>query len=286
MASLSVIALGVVVLSPAFAQVAGAKQRDQSRDIANLLKLSTALLTYTTDNNDQFPVTFQNISGGICLPNDPTVCGYRSMWTKHVYPYFGDWKYLRANDEYKFGASPQEYLNVSYGYNYGYLSTLCIANDPYSIELGCQTRDPGSPNSTQWYRSVSRSSVVDPTDTILMTDASGREFVSGNTQGSLVNPPDAYNADKYFYGPVQMGWGANCSNYRSQANGLVRTDRFRMWDGFAPRYLGKANVAFVDGHVAALSPAEAATGTNFDPNQSCTLTVVTDPAAYKWDPRH
>lgn len=98
----------------------------ESRDFAHLARISNALQMYTAANDEIFPLFYQNILGGVCLPNDPTVCSRRNVWQFHIYPYLKDWKVWTAPDEQESGDPTIDAFDLSYGYNYSYLSTLCF----------------------------------------------------------------------------------------------------------------------------------------------------------------
>lgn len=283
---IAIIAILAAILFPVFAQAKVAAKK--ASDLSNTKQLALCANIYITDTDDILPVAFTNISGGVCLPNDPTVCGYRSMWQFHMYPYLKNWTMLTAPGDSNLGSATGDAFNLSYGYNYGYLSTLCVQDGGYSqTKNGCPANDPGDPARTQWYMGNSATSINRPANIVMFADSGGKDFTSAQVVGSLVNPPDAWPSERYFYGPVQVGWGKGCSTYWAKANNLVKSGKWGDTDGFAPRFAEVANVTFVDSHSASRRTGQMASGTIYNPNVACTvMDYVNDYSKYQWDPRY
>ncbi|MBS1722214.1 MAG: hypothetical protein JSS66_04310 [Armatimonadetes bacterium] len=277
------------VVNPAIGQF---KSAHEAVDFQNLQRINAAFQNYVHDNDDTFPVFFQNIVDGVCLPNAPQICGYRSMWQFHIAPYLESWSAMRSPSDPPSGDPVYEAFNVSYGYNYAYLSTLCAARDSYSqTRLGCGLFDPGNPGANVFFESVKVSAVHRPATTIEIADGGGRDLPRPSTLGSIMNPPDAWPSEKKTFYPNARGWGINCDNYfhkNSSGGTSPYTGRWGDTDGFAPRYGGGANTIFVDGHSAWESSARGASGTNWAPNRPCDndWLLVTDYSKYEWDPRY
>ncbi len=280
---IAIIAILAAILFPVFAQAKLAAKK--ASDLSNTKQIALCANIYTTDTDDVLPTLWWNL--GVCLPLDPTQCNYRQMWQFAVYPYLKNYDILTAPGETKSGQALKDSFNISYGYNYGYLSTLCVANDSYSQSvLGCPATDPGSPGSGQFYLSISATAVTRPAQIVMFADGGGKDFLNATTIGSMVNAPDAWPSEKYFYGPVQVGWGKNCSNYYYKPNGQVSSGKWADTDGFAPRFGDTGNVCFVDSHAAPKKAGNMATGTNWTANGLCTALRVTDYGKYQWDPRY
>ncbi len=283
---IAIIAILAAILFPVFAQAKAAAKK--TSDLSNTKQIGTAVQIYMGDVDDTMPLYYSNITGGICLPNSPAQCGYRSMWQAHLYPYMKNWQMFTAPGENaKGGDGVQDFFNLSYGYNYGYLSTFCIANNATTMGLGCPATDPGAPTRTQWYNGISATSVTRPANIVMFADNGGKSFTGATTLGSMVNPPDAYNSAKFFYGPDGAGWGKGCKNYFG--NGDAATPSTGKWgdtDGFAGRYNDVANIVFVDSHSKGLKSSQAAAGTNLTPTLTCDAVLVTDYSKYIWDPRY
>ena len=194
------------------------------------------------------------------------------MWQGRIYPYMKNWDIYHcpsALHGIPTDAFTRFYM-ISTGYNYGYLSKLEV------------TADPGCPSVGQWFSSHSEAFVQKPADIVMLTDNGGQALnaLSGaSILGSMVNPPDAWPSSEYFYGPVQVGWGLNCKDY-------FQGTKWGDTDGFAWRHFDGGNVDFVDGHAKFYKVNSLASGTNYNPNVSCTATAVTDYGLYHWDPRY
>lgn len=281
---IAIIAILAAILFPVFAQAKVAAKK--SSDLSNTKQIAISTNIYTTDVDDVLPVLF--INQFACTPLDPTPanCIYRQMWQFGMYSYIKNWEIMTAPGETKTGVPLTDSFNISYGYNYGYLSTLCVANDAYSQQtLGCPATDVGNPTQGQFYLSIAATSVNRPANIVMYADGGGKDFKAATTIGSMVNAPDGWPSQKYFYGPVQVGWGKNCSNYYNKANGSVTTGKWVDTDGFANRYGDVGNVVYVDTHAGSRKVGAMAAGTNWNSNILCTNLRVTDYAKYQWDPR-
>lgn len=287
---IAIIAILAAILFPVFAQAKEAAKK--ASDLSNVKQLNTACQIYLSDYDDNFPIFFGRQNGGVCLPFAPAIpanCGYRAMWQFAMYPYLKNWSMMTAPGDSDYNALDAKGFNLSYGYNYGYLSELCIP-----AKAGCGSVDPGgSGNTTQWFRSHNATSVLRPAEIVMFADNGGKDLASAppTILGSMVNPPDAWPSTEYFYGLVQVGWGSACINYFAVGNcaagqpcGL--TGKWAPTDGFATRYAQGGNVSFVDGHAKFGKAGNMAVGTNYNPAQNCTLVVVTDATKYPWDPRY
>ncbi|MER3495632.1 MAG: hypothetical protein C4320_01700 [Armatimonadota bacterium] len=284
---IAIIAILAAILFPVFAQAKAAAKK--ASDLSNVKQLGTAAQVYLADVDDTFPVYYTRIAGGICLPNAPTQCGYRSMYQAHLFPYVKNWSILTAPGETQIGGNGvQDFFNLSYGYNYGYLSTLCLLNDATTMGLGCSATDAGSPAATQWYTGINATSVTRPANIVMFASSGGKTFKNPVTLGSMVNPPDAYQSEKYFYGPDGAGWGKGCKNYfgNGDPSGAPNTGLYGDTDGFATRYTNVGNIVFVDSHAKGFSASAAAQGTNISPTRTCDTLLVTDYSKYMWDPRY
>lgn len=279
---IAIIAILAAILFPVFAQAKQAAKK--TGDLSNVKQLNTASQIYMTDYDDMMPVLFTRITGGVCSPVSSTTCGLRSMWQNHMYSYMKNWQILTAPDDPNFTAPDQVYSNISYGYNYGYLSVLCPINFGGN---GCPLTDPGSPAAASFFIAKPATSVVRPAEIVMFADNGGKDFTSATILGSIVNVPDAWPSDHYFYGPVEVGWGDGCQNYfNATASGGLSKGKWEDTDGFAPRYGNGGNVSYVDGHAKFQQVGALAAGTNWNKNINCTTIAVTNAAKYAWDPRN
>jgi len=274
---IAIIAILAAILFPVFAQA-----REKARAIScvsNMKQISTAIMMYVQDYDETFPLYFAGLCARVPNPLDPNDApggtdgpGRRPMWQYQIYPYLKNWDvYGCPSDSPASTNVIEKFYDLSYGYNYGYLSTLTT------------TADPGCPTVTQWFAGVSLATVKRPSNTVLLADTGGRAaFPGGSTLGSMVNPPDAWPSTNYFYGPDTVGWGQNCGNYFANTPGA----KWANTGGFAWRHSEGGNVAFTDGHVKYNKIGALGVGTN-NANLAldCTATCVTDYSQYEWDPR-
>jgi prepilin-type N-terminal cleavage/methylation domain-containing protein/prepilin-type processing-associated H-X9-DG protein len=268
---IAIIAILAAILFPVFAQ---AREKARSTScLSNLKQIGTAMMMYTQDYDENLPHFSQYCSRipNPLKPNDPAnPAGVREMWQATIYPYTKNWQIFSCPSDVAIpnDAFTQFYM-LSYGYNYGYLSKLQTGNDP-----GC-----GTP---QYFSSHSLAEVVQPASIIMVADNGGKAMYANtgtSTLGSMVNPPDAWPSSEFFYGPSQVGWGLNCTDYFAGT-------KWGDTDGFAWRHSNGGNAVFVDGHAKWNQVNNAASGTNYNPQKSCTNVLVTDYSQYKWDPRY
>ena len=273
---IAIIAILAAILFPVFAQ-AREKARATSC-LSNTKQLGLGIIMYTQDYDETFPL----YSAGYCnriqnpldandKPGGSTGQGRWPMWQAQLYPYLKNWDILSCpSDAVATANNIEKFYNLSYGYNYGYLSKLETTDDP-----GCAV--------PQWFSGVSVAVVQRPADTVMLADTGGRAaFPGGNTLGSMINPPDAQTSDFYFFGATSVGWGQNCDNYYDTTPG----QKWANTGGFAWRHNDGGNVAFTDGHSKYAKIGALGLGTNnADLSLSCTATCVKDYSQYKWDPR-
>jgi prepilin-type N-terminal cleavage/methylation domain-containing protein/prepilin-type processing-associated H-X9-DG protein len=268
---IAIIAILAAILFPVFAQ-AREKARGASC-LSNTKQIGLGILMYVQDYDEDFP-HYSDYCVRIPDPLKPTdpnhPAGVRNMWQAGVYPYIKNWQiYTCPSDSIPSSTDPfVNFYDLSYGYNYGYLSTLEVTADP-----GC--------GATQWFAAVGLAQVQQPAQIVMIADAGGKTFNAsgGSTLGSMVNPPDAWPSTQYFYGAAQVGWGLNCDDY-------FYGTKWGDTDGFAWRHINGGNVCMVDGHAKFFQVARLASGTNYNPNSSCTNLLVTDYSQYDWDPRY
>jgi prepilin-type N-terminal cleavage/methylation domain-containing protein/prepilin-type processing-associated H-X9-DG protein len=281
---IAIIAILAAILFPVFAQ-AREKAR-QTSCLSNMKQINTAFMMYTQDYDENMPLfsasfcptaRYQNPLDPNDRPGGSTGPGRRMMWQLALFPYNKSWDiYSCPSDAPAPTNLVARFHNISYGYNYGYLSKLEVTPDP----SGC--------GISQWFSGRSLAVVGRPAEIISFTDGGGRAAFGegGTTLGSMVNPPDAYISTEFFYGPSGVGWGPNCQNYFNPAQG-AQTNRWFATDGFAFRHNEGGNVAFVDGHVKFNRVNSLMRGTN-SPTLAltCEAVRVTEYAQYQWDPRY
>ncbi len=271
---IAIIAILAAILFPVFAQAKEAAKK--TSDLSNVKQLGTGSLIYMGDNDDGFPLYVASYctSNRIQNPLDPndkpggtTGIGRRPMWQAQIYPYVKSWDMYFAPADSKPANLVARFHNLSYGYNYGYLSKLEVTADP----SGC--------GINQWFSGKSSSAVENSSNIVMFADGGGVAFGNvGSTLGSMVNPPDAWPSTEYFYGPTEVGWGFQCLDY-------FQGTKWQDTDGFAGRYAGGGNTTQTDSSAKFRKVSALAIGTNYLPTVSCTSTKVTDKGKYMWDPR-
>lgn len=274
---IAIIAILAAILFPVFAQA-----REKARAIScvsNLKQIGTAMLMYTQDYDENW-ATACSFCQGARIPNplDPNDSpanggGRRPLWQGKIYPYTKNWDiYNCPSDPYKKTTAVDRYHYISYGYNYGYLSTLSFkgAGGPGEGD------DPGCGGT--WFKGVSLAAVLRPAQIVMVTDNGGKD--PGNSyyfMGSGVNPPDAQLSAYYFWSPGPAGWGVDAQNY---------SGKYDPTGNFAPRHNEGGNVVLCDGHAKYFKTNNLAAGTNYNPTLSATQLSVTDYSQYMWDPNH
>ena len=272
---IAIIAILAAILFPVFAQ-ARAKARAIS-SLSNLKQIGTAMMMYTQDFDENWvsATTFCN-GTKIANPLDPTdPVLVRPMWQARIFPYTKNRDiYNCPSDPYKKTSAYDRFYYLSYGYNYGYLSTLSFTGAGGPAEGG----DPAGAacGTSTWFRAVGLAAINRPASIVMIADNGGKD--PGNSyyfMGSGVNPPDAQPSQRYFWGAGPVGWGAGAMNYSGK------------WDptgNVAFRHNDSGNAVLCDGHAKAFKPGGLASGTNYSPTQSAANTAVTDYSQYMWDP--
>ncbi len=279
--ALSVFVLTTLITLPVLSQSTDYKSRAMMRDASHLLKIGNAMELYLGDNDQNFPLHRQQYANGVCAPFAPSICGLHSRWYFHIYPYLNDWRSLYRPDR----LAPQPQIDtlsrISYGYNYSYLNEVCVVGSKSFVIQGCNSPDPGNPNGTTWYLSRSFHLSSNPSGLIVAMDSFG-DFAHYYQSGSAVSPPDSGTFNRATFESPWDGWGMDCYPHYDSAN-IELKPNYADHEFFDPRFSGKGNVLFGDGHVELLAPEEVAAGTNYHPGAPCTDIRMTDPSRYLWD---
>jgi prepilin-type N-terminal cleavage/methylation domain-containing protein len=271
---IAIIAILAAILFPVFAQAKEAAKK--TSDLSNTKQIGLSAVMYAGDADDMFPnyasfctsARIQNPLDANDKPGGTTGIGRRPMWQAKVFPYMKSWDLFFAPGDTKPTNLVARFHNISYGYNYGYISKLEVTPDP-----GCPTE------VSQWFSAKSSSVIENPSNIVMFASGGGTSFKEvGSTLGSMVNPPDAWPSTEYFYGPTEVGWGLGCLTY-------FQGSKWQDSDGFAFRYNEGGNVTHTDSSAKFYKLSSAAIGTNYNKNQNCKLTKVTNKGQYKWDPR-
>ena len=271
---IAIIAILAAILFPVFAQA-----REKARTISclsNTRQIGTALAMYTQDY-DELMVTATSFCNTARIdnpiaPND--AFKPRPMWHGKLYPYLKSFEiYNCPSDPYKKTALSDRFYYISYGYNYGYLSTLSFPGAGGQAE----GTDPGCGGT--WFKPVSLAAISKPAQQIAVVDNGGKDpSVGYYFMGSGANPPDAQPTDLYFWGAVGAGWGTDGDAYCGTKWGPTGC--------FAARHSEGANAVFADGHAKFQRVGTAAAGTAYNKTQPSIKARVTDYTQYQWDPRY
>jgi prepilin-type N-terminal cleavage/methylation domain-containing protein/prepilin-type processing-associated H-X9-DG protein len=278
---IAIIAILAAILFPVFAQ-AREKARATSC-LSNMKQISLGMIMYSQDYDEMYPLycagfatvaRVQNPLDPNDRPGGTTGIGRRNMWQAQIHPYLKSWDIYSCPSDLPPNTNPiVKFHNISYGYNYGYLSKLEVTQDP----------EPTGP--AQWFSGKSQGGIQRPAEIVMLTDTGGRAAfgATASTLGSMVNPPDAWPSTEYFYGPDTVGWGTNCGNYYKGTGGA----KWANTGGAAWRHNEGFNVTYADGHAKFSKIGALMEGTN-NKNLAldCTATVITQPTNQKWDPRN
>ncbi len=273
---IAIISILAAILFPVFATAREAARKTAC--LSNLKQMGSAMMMYTQDYDENLP-TFTSYCEAARVDN-PLAPGSadkpRPMWQFKIYPYAKSWDiYTCPSDPANTGGDPlKKFYNLSYGYNYGYLSKLEVQGlTTNSADPGCGTEAP------YWFSSKALASVQRPSEIVVIADGGGKTFADATTMGSAVNPPDAYNSSEFFFAPGGGGWGLDCPSWFAGT-------KWNDTDGFAWRHAEGGNAAFADGHSKFYKVGGLATGTTYNPAVSCSETYVNDAGSYLWDPRN
>ena len=264
---IAIIAILAAILFPVFAQA-----REKARAIScisNEKQIGTATMMYVQDYDETMPA-FINFGPRMTNPLDPndtpggsTGPGRRPMWQGLIYPYTKNWDiYNCPSDSYKKTTPVDRYYYLSYGYNYGYLSTFTVTN-------GQQTW-PG----------ISLAAIVRPAQIIAFGDGAGKDpATTSYIGGAELEAPDAIPSTNtwYYSGSGSVGWGSDGGSYCN--------DKWGVTGCFAARHNEGGNLVFCDGHAKYLKTNAVAAGTNWTPTTPTGNVCVTDYGQYLWDPR-
>src|SRR5579871_5720990 len=260
---IAIIGILAAMLFPAFAMA-----REMARKttcLSNLKQIGSATMMYVQDYDENGP-TFTSYCEGarVSNPLDGGSSNPRPMWQWKIYPYHKSWQIYTCPDDTgaSNGNSLFSFYNISYGYNYGYLSKLEVPGiTTMSTDPGCGQEVP------YWFSAHPLAYIQRPSQIVMFADAGGKTFPDPTTVGSIVNPPDAYNSSELFFAPGEGGWGLNCQTWFAGT-------KWGDTDGFAWRHADGGNVVMVDGHAKFYKVNSLAAGTSYNPQVSCTQTYV------------
>lgn len=226
---IAIISILAAILFPVFAQVRDKAHQTSSE--SNLRQISLAFQMYAQDNDDILPAAASVGPAGTTIPDN--FGQFRWPWL--TLPYVKSMALYRSASDtgnysnYRTPTDPSYGyywgLFPSYGYNWRYLAPS--TRDSSGAEIGDPMSDAAS---TVYSRGASLAQVHAPSDTVLLADSTWAPSPDKTqlTMGYfLINPPQKW---------------AGSPPLTSLSFGYVY-----------PRHQGRANVAFADGHVKALT---------------------------------
>lgn len=267
---IAIIAILAAILFPVFAQAKIAAKKTAS--ISNSKQIGLGMLMYSGDNDDYFPM----------LEHDQPF-SYINTWPELVQPYIKNWQLFRdptdgqANDSTYAGNwglppnPPQKALETArgygsnYGYNYAFLAPGISVN-------GVNVYGGGK----------SQTQVANVSETVMLVD--GTAWAAGGAQPNCspngggwysVDAPAILDANGFNYSTTTLfffGWFFDPSHGCS----------WQRYGGAYPRYTGRFNVTWTDGHVKSRTPSSMLAGVQYNiatPQNS----LVTDKSRYVWD---
>lgn len=267
---IAIIAILAAILFPVFAQAKLSAKKASS--VSNSKQITLGILQYIADVDDQLPM----VEHGAPF-------SFRATWPVLVQPYIKNWQIFR--DPTDGSASDSTYASnwglpnppsqsdldiargygSSYGYNYSFLAP-----------------GAGTPGNEYFNGGVSQTVAANIAETVLLVD--------GTAWSASGSPPNCSSTGGGWYqvdAPAILD--ANGNNYSTTtlwnqgwyfADGLPC--QWNRYGGALPRYNGKFNVAWLDGHVSTRAPLSMIAGVQYNaatPSQS----RVIDPSVYVWD---
>ncbi len=274
---IAIIAILAAILFPVFAQAKLSAKKSSS--ISNGKQIGLGMLMYATDYDDYF----------VMLEHYKPF-SFRQTWPQLVQPYVKNWLIFRdptdgeANDgQYATNwglTAPIAPIDLdrargygsSYGYNYAFLAP------------GRNVDDPEAPGTlTDIYGGgVSQTQIAQVADTVMIADGTawGAAGASPNCRGTgggwySVDAPAILDSTGFNYSTTTLyffGWFFDPSHGCS----------WQRYGGSYPRYAGKHNITWADGHVKTREPMSLFQGVQYNiatPQNS----LVVDKSKYVWD---
>jgi len=267
---IAIIAILAAILFPVFAQAKLAAKKAAA--VSNSKQITLGMIIYSSDFDDQFPMLEHGAP-----------YSYINTWPELIQPYVKNWQLFRdptdgsANDN-TYAANwglpnppAQKDLETargygsSYGYNYAFIA-------PGINQGGVDIYGGGR----------SQTAIGNVAETVLLVD--GTAWAAGgsppNCSPSLggwysVDAPAILDANGVNYSTTTLyffGWFFDNSHGCS----------WQRYGGAYPRYNGKLNVSWADGHVTTRDPRSLLRGVTYNiatPQNS----QVTDKSVYVWD---
>ena len=218
---IAIIAILAAILFPVFARARENARRSSCQ--SNLKQLGLGMMQYVQDSDGAYPFfSTSNLPGYVAPPEICALPGTKCdvspndvKWSHLLQPYLKSTKVFVCPNTNQARAVGR---NVSYGFNYHYLS---------------YTR--GAPGTTNFY--VARDSALEfPSEMIAIADSDGTGTGAYLKDGEPNNPARKLNHGYSIDPPVLPGTGRTPST-----SGL--------YSKISDRHFGGGNIAFADGHV-------------------------------------
>jgi prepilin-type N-terminal cleavage/methylation domain-containing protein/prepilin-type processing-associated H-X9-DG protein len=235
---LAIVGILAALLFPVFARV-----RENGRKtvcLSNIHQVMTALALYTQDSNGQYPCV-----ADVGAASQFHLSSVAKSWTEPMSSYVASSEVLHCPSDTSWGQRQSE------------VATLSSSSLPssYLWNLRCLSNETVDRSSSLWkpvILAVSEKDVVLPTSTVLLCD--GVQNAWPDAPYTQDYPQDLAVTSQVkrgdILGDASKGGGSSCCDSHNPAGCVCDSV-------FAPvaRHLGRANVAFADGHVKSLSNA-------------------------------
>jgi len=269
---IAIIAILAAILFPVFAQAKLAAKKTAA--ISNSKQISLGLIQYMGDNEDRFPM----LEWG-------SPYSYLMTWPEITQPYIKNWQIFRdpsdgSSNDSTFAANwglPASYTQKeietargygsNYGFNYAFLAPGVLDASSNPIYGG----------------GVSQTQAANPADTVMLVD--------GTVWGAGGNAPEwspTAQGGRYCEdaAPIYDSNDVNYSTTTLYFYGWFFADShgcsWQRYGGAYPRYTGKFNVSWVDGHVSSRAPFSMIAGIKYD-EVTPQFSAVIDKSVYVWD---
>jgi len=277
---IAIIAILAAILFPVFAQAK--VQAKGTASLSNTKQHALAAIMYSTDSDDVAVQDSYWQKAGTCLVPADMCWGGTGVfpWTWTILPYTkntgifndpltsavpipGSWSSIGDTDNWITG------VGLEYGYDYTVLSPSSYG----SVDVnGSWLRNP-----------ISLTSIARPADVVLFTEhETYTEFPAyWYGAGTLITlygseaPKCPFTAQIYCF----SNWGANAWWY---GDGFTNVNEGAN-TGLVPfRKTNTTPTAFTDGHAKVYTAGALSAGTNWQPTQNESLTVITNANIYHW----
>ncbi len=249
---IAIIAILAAILFPVFAQA-----REKARQIAclsNTKQLGIAIMQYTQDYDEQFPVTMIFDFSAF----DPTQVA-SSTWPEQISPYIKEFKAYQCPDD-------SITADTGWGHSISYASNSYMryenaapgyVNEPRGI-IGISAARNGG-----WLtgdRGTSLASVGFPADTIMIAEKHSSDFVQHGANSWV-------GANSVLFWPINLFMADSTSAVGSGAyagwgsiipNGAATSTAYPLGPngGVSTKHAEQANFLFADGHAKSMRPAQ------------------------------